>query len=441
MLQRIKKIFKKIELNDVFTPTTAAKINFVKREKIEDRFLKHLSQPGMQIVIFGASGGGKTTLTTKLLATKKIPYITTSCIEGITVNQIILEAFDLLNPFYTSEKSKRNSGKVSSSTKAKYLNLQTQIQSELSFSSEEKQTRVLPVQLTPRRLAGFMGEVGCIWIIEDFHKVRDEEKKKLSQIMKIFYDMANEYRNLKIIALGAAKTARQVVEYDSELTNRIAELEVPLFSDSEISKIIRNGCQLLNVELPPNVMHNIIDYSNHLAAICHQLCFNICYQNGVEKKSRKTMTFGNKDLKVGIANYVEQKSDSFEKLLDRALKQRQGKFENSKLILKAIIDLSKEDVTYNEIFTKIQETHPTYPNGNLTTYLKPLLSPEKGEILRYDENSGKYSFSNPFFRAYVKLYFQNEETEAFSNFSKGSARLLKEFLKILEYYQNKNKAN
>lgn len=76
------------------------------------------------------------------------------------------------------------------------------------------------------------------WVIEDFHKVEESEKMKLSQAMKIFMDCGTDYPELKIIALGAAQTARQVVEYDDEMRNRISEIEVLLMEDDEIHQII-----------------------------------------------------------------------------------------------------------------------------------------------------------------------------------------------------------
>ena len=37
---------------------------------------------------------------------------------------------------------------------------------------------------------------------EDFHKTDDDDKVRVSQVMKVFMDMADEYRELKIIALA-----------------------------------------------------------------------------------------------------------------------------------------------------------------------------------------------------------------------------------------------
>lgn len=85
----------------------------------------------------------------------------------------------------------------------------------MSIGSEEdaqgmKKKRILP----PQNLGRLMGSAGYCWVLEDFHKVADNDKVKLSQLMKVFMDMSNEFEDLKVIALGAVNTAREVVQGD-----------------------------------------------------------------------------------------------------------------------------------------------------------------------------------------------------------------------------------
>jgi hypothetical protein len=52
------------------------------------------------------------------------------------------------------------------------------------------------------------------------------------------FAMADEFRSLKIIAIGAVDTARQVIEYDPEMKNRVSEIHVPLMLKEELKEII-----------------------------------------------------------------------------------------------------------------------------------------------------------------------------------------------------------
>jgi Cdc6-like AAA superfamily ATPase len=409
-INSLKKIFgirEKQNLESVFTPTKSAKINYVNRHEIEKIVSRAIKIPGNQIILYGHSGGGKTTLIRNLLEKNHRNYIVTSCINGTTVNELIINAFDKLNPYYTSESTYNYATKISSTLKASYSKIESSLTSEITEEISQKQVRVLPIQLTFERLGNFLGAAECVWVIEDFHKVQDYEKQKLSDIMKAFVDIANDFDKVKIVAIGAVSSAREVVNYSPDIKSRIAEIPIPLLSENEIREIIINGSKLLNVSLSEKLISDTIFYSNSLGSLCHQLCYSHCEQMGIERTSRKKINIENTVLKKSIEGYVAQKSDTFQQKLDKALKQRKAKFENVKLILNAFINLKKEEVTYNEILTKIHEWEPEYPQSNLTVYLKPLTTNENDEIIRFDENSGKYSFSDPFFKAFCAMALEH----------------------------------
>lgn len=410
-IKRVLRIKEKYFLENIFTPTRAATINYINRPTIEKQIKRSVKIPGTQIILYGHSGGGKTTIIRKVLENLKRKYIVTSCVTGSTVDEIIVNAFDKLNPFYTSEKNHKTTSKISSSLKASYQKIEASLSAEFSEEVSQKQVRALPLQLTFERLGEFLGAAECIWIIEDFHKVDEDEKQRLSDIMKSFVDISNDYEKVKIIAIGAVATAREVVNYNQDIKPRVSEIPIPLLSKEELSQIIQNGAKLLNVEFEEKLIDDTVYYSNSLGSLCHQLCYSHCEEMGVEKTDKNQITINYKVLKSSIHGYVAQKSDTFQQKLDRALKQRKAKFENVKLILNAFIELGKEEVTYNEILTQIQEWEPDYPQSNLTVYLKPLTTGVHDEMIRYDSNSGKYSFSDPFFKAFCAMALEKIETE------------------------------
>jgi len=96
-------------------------------------------------------------------------------------------------------------------------------------------------------LKEFLGKANLIWLIDDFHKIKDTEKEEFSQMLKVFSTQSKNYPSLKIICVGAERSAREVINYDPEMDGRVSELAVPLLDNNEISKIITNGFNLLNV--------------------------------------------------------------------------------------------------------------------------------------------------------------------------------------------------
>jgi energy-coupling factor transporter ATP-binding protein EcfA2 len=171
----------KYAATDVFTPTKPARLTFVERSKINEKLVNALTTPGKQIVVYGHSGSGKTTLLVNKLHQIYEDHITTRCTTGLTFEQIMLEAFDQLEPFYTEERTQLKKKGLSASIASAYMGIKSQLGSNYGTEDSKKEKRLLPPQLTPQMLARLLGEAHCCWVLEDFHKIESNEKTRLSQ--------------------------------------------------------------------------------------------------------------------------------------------------------------------------------------------------------------------------------------------------------------------
>lgn len=107
-----------------------------------------------------------------------------------------------------------------------------------------------------------------------------------------------------------------------------------------------------------------------------------------------------------MQQYLDNSSDTLKAVFDEALKrERGGKFDNPRLILKAMTRVDEEGATYAEILRSVQQEAAAYPTGNLTTYLKELQTAKRKDILRLDLASGKYFFADPLYYAYARCHF------------------------------------
>jgi energy-coupling factor transporter ATP-binding protein EcfA2 len=404
---------KKYLTRNVFTPTLPAKLTFVDRNEINERVVDAIRQPGKQIVVYGHTGSGKTTLLLNKLNQLYGNHITSRCTENITVEQLKLDAFDKLNSFYTSEITTKKTKKLSTDIGSEYSAIKAIIKTEISSENGSKIQKLVPPQLTAQRLAEFLGAANCCWVIEDFHKTKENEKEELSQIIKVFMDTASDYPEVKIIAIGAVGTAREVVGYDKEMQNRVAEIYVPLMNTIELMEIMNKGENYLNIRIKKEVKDRIVDLANGLGAVCHQLCLNMCVLEQINESVDTPHYFKETNLDQAVEKYLNEQSDSFKAIFENAIKVKRkgGKFENGKLLLTALSMIENEFSNHNEILTEIHKIDSKYPASNLTSYLKRLTSAEKDEILRYDEKSGKYSFSNPFLKVYSRMLLQKESLQ------------------------------
>ncbi len=398
----------KFETYKVFTPTQPAINTFIERtSKVNNHLVDSLRTPGKQLVIYGHSGCGKSTLITNKLNQVYERAIVTRCMKGMVFENMILDAFEQLGPFFTTE-TKTRKFKIAPEISVSYSDIKASLKLiEFDRSKTITQKEFVPPQLTPQRLAHFFGESNSCWVLEDFHKINGEEKTRASQIMKIFMDMSLDYPDLKVIAIGAVGTARQVVDYDNEMNNRVSEIHIPYMSNEEIKSIITRGETLLNVKFPLPIAEKIIKYSCGLPSICHQLCLNMCTNKGLYQTSSKELYFNSEDLELAIEKFVEEKSDSLKAEFDKAIKVSSNAKRNvPKEIIKACLRVNKDEFSLNDIMIKVDDI----TDSDVHSKLVQLCSPSRSEILVFDENSKLYRFNNLFLKNFCLLHFRNENS-------------------------------
>jgi energy-coupling factor transporter ATP-binding protein EcfA2 len=415
----------KYNLYKVFTPTTPARLTFVEREKVNTKLVNAIRTPGKQLVVYGPSGSGKTTLLVNKLHQLYETHLTSRCMKGVTFEGLVLDAFDQLSPFYESTSQKTKKDSVSVQFSQDYFAIKNKICGTKTIENGCTIQRVLPPQLTSQALGRFMGEAKCCWVIEDFHKIERNERAKLSQVMKVFMDMADEFSTLKIIALGAVDTARQVVEYDGEMKNRVAEISVPLMGDDEIKEIILKGQKLLNIGIEVGLVNGISSYSNGMASVCHHLCLNLCTSQEIYETTSEKYEMDVNSLQDALIIYLEESSDTLKKAFDSAFKaKRIKKYDNARLIIKAISELPQEGALRSEIYERIKQDERSYPSGNLTVFLNQLCREGESPLIKYDGISGKYSFKDPIYRVFAMVYFERNKPKKYGRSDKLKANTL-----------------
>ncbi|ALJ00167.1 hypothetical protein [Rufibacter tibetensis] len=407
---------KAYKVKQIFTPTRPAINTFVERaQTLNNHLVDALDTPGMQIVLYGHSGCGKTTLIVNKLNQVYEKEIITRCVEGMTYESIILDGFDQIGKYYT-EENKTVGFKINPAVTISYKEIRATLSvGEYSTQKQISKKSFIPPQLTPRRLGQFFGEANICWVLEDFHKILREDKAKTSQLMKVFMDMSVDYEDLKIVAIGAVGTARQVVEYNHEMNNRVAEIYVPYMTSSEIESIITNGEKLLKLKFANKVKERIVKISCGLPSICHHLCLNICSIKGIRETEEGDypLFIDNQDLEDAIQKYIAVKSDTLKAEFDKAIKvPNKTKYNLPSEILKAALENGKDEFTFDIIFSRLKHLQSQgLLESIVENMLNELCSSERSEILVYDDNSNKYRFNNLFLKGYAISQFEDNEPE------------------------------
>jgi len=395
------------DVYQVFTPTTQAQANFIDRKAINDQLVDALRTPGKQLIVYGESGSGKSTLLLNKLRQTYAAHITTQCSTVMTYEQLLLDAFDQLDQYYIEGRSTQKTRSISPSVVADFSRIRASINASMLNAKGNSESRLIPPQLTAQRLAQFLGEQQMCWVVEDFHKMPQNEKTPFAQSMKVFSDVSAVYPDVKTITIGATDTARQVVVYDPEMKNRVSELLVPLMTNDELAEIIENGQKLLCIDLS-ELASPIVEYSVGVPSVCHQLALNVCLEGQVMVTQISLRTLSGKLLKPAVAQYVREASDTLKAKFDSALRRhRVRKFDNCRLILAAIATGPLSGMRPSEILSVIRIGEPDYPVGNLTQYLKELTQDARGSVIRLGID-GTYRFIDPLYHTFAQATLLGE---------------------------------
>lgn len=398
-----KKIgFPKVRLEEVFTPATAADINYISRKEIDNNLASEMSTPGKQIVVYGHSGSGKTSSVRKLLKDSGYNYIRTHCESSTTFEQLILNAFDALDIFVLREKTRKVKSAFKGEIGIEYKSIKAAIGKEYASEEGVSITRLLPPQLTPQKLAQFLGVGNIVWLIEDFHKVSEQEKKRIADVIKIFVDNANDYEKSKVICIGACQSAHELLQLEPNLKSRVSEISIPLLQDEEIKSIVENGFRLLRVEATQSLVEKLVYYSDRLGASAHQMCMDICKGEKICCTKWGKCHVNDSAFQFAIEGFIQRSSDTLKSLYEAAIKNEIGWY-----ILKSFSQNVMEKLSVNQIIHLVNMGKQHFVKEDVVKKLEELCSPAYG-IIYYNTNSEKYALSSPFWHRFLLLQFSLE---------------------------------
>lgn len=391
-----------ISVHSVFTPATAAEANYVSRPELENIIVSELDTQGKQILLFGHSGSGKTTIIRSIVKSKGLEYIRTHCEKATTYADIIRDGFDKLDHYYLNEKTISEKQALSAQVAADIKVIKSQIVASTESSEANKYTRMLPPQLTPQRLAQMIGESGLIWIIEDFHKVEEIEKKRIADLLKFFCDIANDYPQSKIVCIGACESANELVALEPNLKGRVSEIHVSLLSEEAIRAIAENGFELLNISADKELIDQVVFYSARLGSTAHQMCLDICNGIGVSKRSWKEIKVNSNAFNHAVKGFIKKNEGTLSVIYEAAVKDEVGWY-----ILKTLSNNKHEKLQLREICKIINMGKKQFKSEEVYSKLVELATQEYG-VVYFNPKTENFSIASPFWRSFLRMQFAME---------------------------------
>ena len=328
------------ELHEVFTISGIPKYTFVKPEEYS-RLLMALKTPGRGIVVEGPSGIGKTTAITK-------------AIEEVGSTAQVLKL------------------------------------------SARKQDDVDLIKELPK-----MQPLGTV-VIDDFHKLPDNEKRQTADLMKVLADEGRA--DSKVIAIGINRAGEALIAFADDLTNRLETIPFEANPDRLVSEVLRLGEQALNVEL--NIKDEVVDAANGSFYIAQMLAYHTCLAAGIlsAQSNRLQTTISFPAVKAKVFETLARRFEARTQDFARGTRLRR---EGRAPYLHLLYWLGSSD-KWTLSLDKAQIQHADF-KGSLTqiiekNYLVELLAslPSVSEVIHYEARSHLLTIEDPQFVFYLR---------------------------------------
>jgi hypothetical protein len=365
------------------------------QRRLEDR----LSEPGRQIVLYGDTGVGKTSLVEHVCNAKRIGYIRVECGQSFTdmLQEALGKAGTAKEHLEVKTISKGEGGVRGRLPIGPHSSWERQ-------DVEEQTSTTYPVSLATILREDFpKADIGVLFF-DNFENVRsqphaEDVTRDLAQFMKSCADAGA----LKVVVAGIPAESEVLVALDEATSRRTSEIEVPRMRDEELDEILTKGEGILKIDFDSDCRTTIIRYSDGFPYYTHLLALHA---------TRAALAGGSK--KVTITHFMTALGEILEdaelslRRMYREAAETSGDVKVRKSIMMAVACQEKTEVTFGEIKVGFQRIHPHYELSRLnfiSVGLGALV--EQHGVLQSRGNprsaNRTYRFANPLMRTYLRL--------------------------------------
>src|SRR3990167_1192111 len=239
------------ETADVFGVRSKLIGSYIERELVDEKFKKAI-RDGNEVIVYGSSKQGKTSLILKHLSPSE--YVKVECspkTQPVDIYKSILRQIDVSFVEKDSEEKENAAGtKVSGGLKVKVPFLgEANLGAETNNTKKTKTTSTVTYIEYNLSLAQDVLELlkkvqfNRYVILENFHYLELPVQETLAFDLRVFQD-----QHLIFIILGIWREANRLVQFNGDLLDRVTEVPVEPWSDDDFSKVISKGEELLNVD-------------------------------------------------------------------------------------------------------------------------------------------------------------------------------------------------
>ena len=154
------------------------------------------------------------------------------------------------------------------------------------------------------------------------------------------------------------------------------------------------------------LIDNLVSYSNNIGSLAHAMCLDICNEYNIRMTSFKRVYVEDASFNIAIKGYLNRNSDTLQKTYDLITSKNKAAW----YILKSLNVHNKESIAYSELICRINPKNQQISEEDIKFALTELQG-QPYYIIRYDDEKNKYSFSTPFWSAFIRIQLETEQAE------------------------------
>ena len=383
----------------VFTPRApAGELMFVSRtgDRVGERVDNALNEMGSQLVIYGSTGVGKTSLVSAI-GGQQVARV--ECLGGKSFLDLLNDAFGALGAVRELSVSEHDTS-GSEASAGVGLGWIASIRADIRRGSQSGEVRDFAVYQRPvvdALLDALAAGERRILFFDNFENVQTRTvRRQIAELMTAFSDRSLETANTKIVVAGIADAASGLVSGSGAAGRRIINVHISPMPDDEISEILTRGMALLSIKIAPDIVAELTRLCCGYPYVAHLLGLHAA-RIAPARSEDVTDDIADEAVRLAVADFQLD----FDSRYARA-KERSGSVRPRQILLHAMAESEERELPFGDIVELYRDKFGLVTNYTfLNQAIGRLLDSQYGELLSY--NNGFYSFTNPLARSYVRM--------------------------------------
>lgn len=391
---------------EVFTPAAPAvdSIVYTHRRAPELVFRNILQEAGTQCLIYGDSAIGKTSFVLTELRRRNINHIRIQCSNKMTWNNISQEILRKLKEGIVRKITSTEGDNEKFSLNvyiAKFkagVDFTDKIESELGGDIG-----------TVTHITDILLQKKVNLIIDDFEKITSKTTKaSISNLAKNLSDSSKSRQSPRVIVIGIADTADDLIEGDMSIASRLHPLHLPRMAAEELADIFTKGFRKLKIDIPYSNSKNISNLLGGFPKYAHAIGLELsrAYLSADDKRDLGSI------FRIATEHFLDRYCAHVTAIFNKATVIRGRPKQEYILIIKGVAECGLQngfslDTGHDGLKEYIrkqfsgQSTIPQIDRIKFRNYLRILSSDARGAIFIRSSRTGRYYYKEPLMPIYI----------------------------------------